>query len=661
MSLATHITNTNLPHGLVRDDKKGESGILKSEQHAITEQNSSLEIVESPTDLKKLSHDEMEKLADDIRRYLVEVVSSTGGHLASNLGVVELTLALHYVFDSPKDQFVWDVGHQAYVHKLLTGRKEMFKTLRQDDGCLGFTSPQESEHDKFGAGHAGTAISAALGMAVARDLRGGDEKVLAVIGDGSLTCGTSLEGLNNVAENTKDMIIVLNDNKMSISENVGAMTKYLNSIISGRGYNRFKAFGKMMLKRIPHGDDIRRAISKFEEATKSLFVPGVIFEELGFRYIGPIDGHNLRELTRTFQAVRGFKKNRPVIVHVITEKGRGYEHAENSPEKFHGMSCFDPLTGKSMKDSQTLPVTFSSAFGKSTCELAGKHDDVCAVTAAMKCGTGLTDFASTYPSRFFDVGIAEEHALVFACGLASRGYRPIVAIYASFLQRALDYVYHDICLHNLPVVICCDRAGVVDDGPTHHGIYNLGFLKSVPNLSVLHPKNERELRDMMFASYEHAGPVVINYPKGSTGSGFDCKDPVRTIPWGKAEIVQEGDDIAIFAAGMEVNTAKQCAATLEKEVGLKATIVNVRFMKPFDSETLLKYADRPIVTIEDNTLSGGLADTVDAVLANEKHERILHFGWGDEIIPHGTVSGIRKRNAMTSEAIYERIKSNLAL
>lgn len=604
-----------------------------------------LDKINSPSDLKSLSVEDHKQLVPEIRHELIEVISKNGGHLAPNMGVVELTIALHTVFNAPEDKLIWDVGHQAYVHKLLTGRRELFKTLRRDDGCLGFLSRDESEYDVFGAGHAGTAISAALGIAAARDKRGGKEKVVAIVGDGSLNCGISLEGLNNVSEVTDDMIIVLNDNKMSISPNVGAMAHYLNRIISTRPYNHFKAFARKLVRSIPLvGDDITHKIARLEEAAKSMFVPGVIFEELGMRYIGPVDGHDIEEMIRTFDVIKEFEK--PTVVHVVTEKGRGYQPAEAAPEKYHGLSSFDPDTG--LVNNTSSGVTFSKSFGESVCELADKKDDVVAITAAMCSGTGLLDFSKKFPDRFYDVGIAEEHAVVFAAGLAVEGFKPVVAMYSSFLQRALDYVLHDICLQNLPVIICTDRSGVVDDGPTHHGIHDVGFLKNLPGLSILSPRDECELRNMLFSAYKHNGPVIIRYPR-ATGSGRKCKD--EKIKWGKAEILEKGEDVAIWGVGKEASTALAVADILDKK-GINATVLNARFLAPFDSELLLKQAKKmPVITIEDCQIEGGLGSIVDSILVNVKHKGVTHFGWGNEIIPHGTINGIREKYGMTPDKI----------
>ncbi|OGV51573.1 MAG: 1-deoxy-D-xylulose-5-phosphate synthase [Lentisphaerae bacterium GWF2_52_8] len=609
--------------------------------------------INSPADLKGLSLAELEKLAGEIRDELVDVVSKNGGHLAPNLGIVELSIALHCAFNAPEDKFVWDVGHQSYVHKLLTGRREIFRTLRQFGGCLGFTSREESPYDTFIAGHAGTAISAALGMAVARDRKGGNEKVLAIVGDGSLNCGISLEGLNNVAEATKDIVIILNDNKMSISPNVGAIPRYLNRMISGRGYNRFKALARVLLKKIPHGDEIHRKLNRFEEATKGLFVPGVFFEELGLRYIGPIDGHNIEEMLHTFNGLKEFK--RPVLIHVLTQKGRGYAHAEAAPEKFHGLSCFDPDTGQSTVEAQV--ASFSSAFGSSVCELAPAHPELCVITAAMRSGTGLKPFSEKFPDQFFDVGIAEEHAVVFAAGLAVSGQRPVVAMYATFLQRALDCVLHDVCLQNLPVIFCLDRAGIVDDGPTHHGIHELSFLLNMPNLAILSPRDETELRLMLFASYERKSPLVIRYPRGSSGRSFDPSSAMD-IPWGKAQLVQDGQALAIFASGREVETALSVASMLKERRGISCAVINVRFLKPFDAGMLLDFAARmPVATIEDCQINGGLGMLVAEALLNAPHHKVMHFGWGDDVIPHGQIEKIRKAFHMTAADIADSIDS----
>jgi len=614
-----------------------------------------LDKIQSPDDLKKLSVDQLPDLAEEIRKVLIDTVAETGGHLASNLGVVELTIALHYVFNAPKDKMVWDVGHQGYVHKLLTGRKDLFKTLRNYDGCLGFLSREESEYDTFGAGHAGTAISAALGMIVAAERKGSDENVIAIVGDGSLNCGISLEGLNNISSNTRRLIIILNDNKMSISENVGAIPSSLNRIISGRGYNRFKNMAKMMVRKIPGHNDISKIIQRIEENIKSIFLPGVFFEELGMRYIGPLDGHDLPRLIRALDGLS--EPARPLLVHVITEKGRGYKLAEAAPEKFHGLPAFDPKTGESNGKSG---LTFSKAFGDTMIEIAEQKEELAVITAAMTQGTGLTEFSEKFPNKFYDVGIAEEHAVVFASGLAVAGLRPVVALYATFMQRALDCVFHDVCLQNLPVIFCLDRAGVVEDGPTHHGIHELGFFRGLPNMTIMAPKDENELREMIFTAYELNSPVVIRYPRGSSRQikSLSKAPPTSLIP-GKSELVRKGKDGVIWAMGPEVFTAQDIAKKLSSE-GIELAVVNVRYIRPFDAELLTKQASKmPIFTLEDCQIIGGLASEVDETLINTNHKGVKHFGWKSEIIPHGTINKIRKNHGLNQDQIIQEIKMTI--
>ena len=606
-----------------------------------------LDNISSPEDLKALAPRQLTALCSELRETIIDTVSKNGGHLAPNLGVVELTVALHSVFNMPEDKIVWDVGHQSYVHKLLTGRRDRFHSIRTDNGLSGFTLREASEFDCFSSGHAGTAISAAMGFAAARDARNGSEHVIAVVGDGSLICGLSLEALNNVRSSCRNLIIIVNDNKMSISKSVGAIPNYLNRIITGRSYNHFKAFAKMAVQRMPSGSDIIGGIQKLEEATKSLFVPGVFFEEMGLRYVGPINGHKLPELIETFNRVKDF--NRPVIVHVITEKGAGCEYAKEAPEKFHGVSSFNPHTGHS--EHASSGINFSAAFGASMIELAEKDPEVVAITAAMRSGTGLLKFSEQFPDRFFDVGIAEEHGLTFAGGLAAGGMRPVVALYATFLQRGLDCVFHDICLQNLPVIICADRAGIVEDGPTHHGIYDESFLLSMPRLSVLAPKNETELKAMLFAAYEQKAPVAIRYPRGAS----KINDlPVPALEWGKAEVVRDGSDLAIWAVGREVRTALEAAGIL----GCSCRIVNTRFLKPFDKELFLSDAAKmPIFTIEDNLEGAGLDSIADKLLINAGHHGVHHFAWpADKIIPHGTQSCLREKFGMTPKAIACKIR-----
>lgn len=615
-----------------------------------------LERVQTPADIKNCSMNELKQLAQEIRELMVDVTSRNGGHLASSLGVVELTIALHFVFDTPNDKLLWDVGHQSYAHKILTGRKDAFQTLRQTQGISGFPLPEESPYDAFVAGHAGVSISAALGMAVARDRRGTHEKVIAVLGDASITNGVTQEAMNNISNVTDDFIIVLNDNRMAISPNVGAMTRYLNTLISAAWYNAFKRFVKRMITPIDRKGRMRRFIARAEEALKRLIVRSVVFEEFGVRYIGPIDGHDIRELINTFKRVK--KEKTPVILHVITEKGKGYAPAAVHPEKFHGIGVFDKATGNTRPSSHG----FSYAFGESICELAEKHPDVCALTAAMCSGTGLSLFRDSFPDRFYDVGIAESHGIVFAAGLAASKLRPVVAIYATFLQRALDNIFHDVCLQNLPVILCCDRSGVVEDGPTHHGIHDLGFLLGVPNLSVLQPRNENELRAMLFAAYDHATPVAIRYPRGGTSTPFDATLPLADIPWGKAEVIREGTDVALFASGAECDCALAVADILEKNT-ISAAVVNVRFIAPLDADCLCRFAmQMPIVTLEDHCVETGLASVVSRVLASDKNLSALLYtaGWHrDGIIHHGKQNEVRELHHFTSTFIAEKIRTLL--
>ena len=634
------------------DDCK--NGII---DYLITMQNETtlLDKIQSPADLKKLSPEELPALAAEIRQVLIDTVSQTGGHLASNLGVVELTIALHYVFNTPKDKLIWDVGHQGYVHKLLTGRKDIFKTLRNYEGCLGFLSRDESEYDCFGAGHAGTAISAALGMIVAAERQGSNENVIAVVGDGSLNCGISLEGLNNVSANTRRLIVVVNDNKMSISKNVGAIPSSLNRVISGHGYNRFKNMAKMMVRKIPGHNSISKTINRIEETIKSIFLPGVFFEELGFRYIGPLDGHDLPKLIHALDGLS--EPARPLLIHVITEKGRGYQPAEEAPEKFHGMSAFNAATGKKNGISE---LTFSKAFGETMMELAKQKEELAVITAAMAKGTGLTKFSKEFPEKFYDVGIAEEHAVVFASGLAAAGLRPVVALYATFMQRAFDCVFHDVCLQNLPVIFCLDRAGIVEDGPTHHGIHDLGFFRGLPNLCIMAPKDENELRQMIFAAYDMSSPVIIRYPRGASKQVKAlANDPIAPMETGKAEIIREGKDGAIWAMGPEVFNALDIAAKMAEE-NIELTVVNVRFIRPFNTELLKKQAaEMPIFTLEDCQITGGLASEIDEDLINCEHKVIKHFGWESEIIPHGTPQKLREKHGLSPEKIIKEIKKEL--
>ncbi len=610
-----------------------------------------LESIAAPAAVRELTDEQLPALAEEIRAELLRVVSEHGGHLASNLGVVELTIALLHVFDPGDDQIVWDTGHQAYVYKMLTGRREWLHQLRDDEGCCGFLHRDESEYDVFGAGHAGTAVSAALGLAAARDRCGRSNRVLAVVGDGALGTGVSLEGINSIIETTGDFIVVLNDNKMSIAPNVGAISRYLNSIISGEPYNRFKRFARDLVCRIPRiGPKLRRLIQRIEEATKSMLVPGVLFEELGLRYIGPLDGHDLSQLVDTFRSVRRLKQ--PLVVHVLTEKGRGYPYAVKAPEVFHGLSPFDVETGKPKKQSSATSShpTFSGCLGQVLSEQLAADERVVAITAGMCHGTGLQAIREAFAPRFFDVGIAEEHAVVFAAGLAAAGQRPVVAIYATFMQRALDYVFHDVCLQNLPVVFCLDRAGVVADGPTHHGIHDLAFWRSVPNVCVLQPADAGEMEEMLRMLLARSGPAVVRYPKAvASPLPVASRAPVA---WGKAELLREGADVVIWALGREALRALEVARELAGH-GVAAAVVNARFFLPFDEELLLSHArdGLPIVTLEDHCMTGGFASLVKEVLSGEGGVRLLCRGWPNSVIPWGTQVGIRRRLGLDTASL----------
>ena len=610
-----------------------------------------LEKIEKPSDLKSLTSEELSGLCSELRGEIISRVSANGGHLSPNLGTVELAVALNRVFSDPDDVILWDVGHQAYVHKLLSGRRKQFSTLRQYDGMSGFLSPEESSRDRFYTGHAGVAISEAIGLAKANVLMGKkDAAVVAVIGDGSLGCGIALEALNNIREVNENFILVINDNKMSISRSVGAVSKYLNRVITGRRYNRLKTSLKVRLRRFPFGRRLIQLIRKLERIAKSFFVSGAVFEELGMKYVGPIDGHDLPQLLDKLEKIREIK-GRAIVVHAVTEKGHGCKYAVENAEAFHGCGPFDPATGKFLSGNREK--SFSDSFSESLVSLGEKYRDVAAITAAMSSGTKISAFADRFPERFFDVGIAEEHALVFASGLAAGGLRPVIAIYATFLQRALDCVFHDICLQNLPVIIGIDRSGVVEDGPTHHGIYDLPFLLSMPNLQVYLPADDGELRDMLFHAYFVKAPVVIRYPKGVSSNLSERRVPF--LP-GKAVELRSGKDVALWCSGRECKTGLETAQLLEQN-GVAASVVNPRSLKPFDVEKLKQdAADKVIVTVEDAQKEGGLASLVDSALINEPHKQILHFGWSSSgFVPHGKPGDLRKAYQLTPQDIAEKI------
>lgn len=610
--------------------------------------------INGPQEIKQLSREELERLCEEIRSEIISVVSKNGGHLAPNLGVIELTVALHRVFNSPEDAIVWDVGHQSYPHKMLTGRYRRFHTIRQYGGLSGFQSPAESEHDVFATGHAGSALSSAMGLAAANERNGREGKVVAVVGDGALGNGISLEALNNVREFHRNFILVINDNKMSISKSVGTISTHLTRFITGRRYNRLKTHVKYILRKLPLGTHVIHFVRRIEELTKNLLVSSVFFEEMGFKYVGPIDGHDLPSLIEHFEKIREIT-SRPIAVHVITEKGHGCKYAISSPEKFHGVPAFDPETGELLPAPKNT-YSFSAAFGDAVVRLAEEHGDVVALTAAMSGGTGLNRFAKQFPDRFYDVGIAEEHAVVFAGGLAAGGLRPVLAIYSTFLQRALDCVFHDVCLQNRAVIFCVDRAGAVEDGPTHHGIYDLPFLLGMHNLAILCPRDATELGEMLSAAYENSGPVMIRYPRSNAS---DLAVPRSPLVWGRAEMVSCGGRVSIWSNGRELVTALAVAALLRTK-NVAASVVNVRFLKPFDSELLVREAEEKlIVTIEDSLHAGGLGRIVNDQLIHRPNGGVLHFSWNADLLPHGSVPLLREHFGLHPEEISTRILAAL--
>ena len=616
-----------------------------------------LDRINEANDIKKIEPEAYDALASEIRSFIIESVSEHGGHLASNLGVVELTMALHLCMDFPNDKLIWDVGHQAYTHKLLTGRKEDFSGLRTFGGMSGFPKHKESPCDAFDTGHSSTSISAALGYARARDLKGEDRTVVAVIGDGSLTGGMAYEALNNVSHLKSNMIIVLNDNKMSISENVGGLSKHLTALRTRESYMDFKMDVEKKLKQIPHvGDSVARSVKKSKDSIRQLFVKGGFFEDFGIKYIGPIDGHDIKEMVRVLNALK--RLNEPVVMHVVTQKGRGYVPAEQNPSAFHGVGSFDIATGESLASKS---LTYTSVFSKTICRLGKAHPDVVTICAAMPDGTGLTAFKKHFPGRFFDVGIAEQHAVTFAAGLAAGGMHPFVAVYSSFLQRAYDQIIHDVCIQNLPVVFCVDRAGLVGaDGETHQGIFDLSYLSMIPNMTVCAPKNKYELYDMLYFAYQYHGPIAIRYPRGSAYEGFKNMRP--PIEYGKSELMFEGEKIALVAVGSMVQTAVEVREKL-LDKGINATVVNARFVCPLDTECLdrLSRDHHWIVTMEENVLKGGFGEACgDYLLAKHEDVRLIHVGVPDVYVEHGGVDQLKKTLHMDADSIVERICSAMS-
>ena len=616
-----------------------------------------LENIKSPDDLKKLDIPALKITAQEIREKIIDVVSKNGGHLAPSLGAIELTLALHYVYDAPKDKIIWDVGHQAYAHKLLTGRLKTFDTLRQYGGISGFPKRAESEYDVFGAGHASTSISAALGIVAARDLKRENFKVVAIIGDGALTGGMALEGLNNAGHLEKDILIVLNDNKMSIAKNVGAFRRYLTKITSIPTYHKLRSDVWDLVNKLPHtlvSKEITELAHKIGDGLKNLIVPTMLFEELGFEYFGPVDGHNISDLIDIFQKIKRIRG--PKLVHIITKKGKGYYPAEVDPTHFHGLGKFDKDTGLSVTGKQ-LP-SYSKVFGNIMIDLAKEDKKIVAITAAMPAGTGLDDFALEFPERLFDVGIAEQHAVTFAAGLATEGMKPVVVLYSTFLQRAYDQVIHDVCLQNLPVIFCIDRAGVVgEDGPTHHGTFDLSYLRPIPNMVIMAPKDEIEMEDMLYTAVNYGkGPIAIRYPRGKVYGLQKMKKPNK-LPIGKSKLLKQGKDILIIAVGSMVYPSLDAAKILS-ERGTETAVINARFIKPIDEGLIKKEikGKKLIITIEENTIKAGFGTAVLEFL-QEVNVKIntLNIGIPDRFIEHGNQKLLREKLGLTALGIVKRV------
>ena len=619
--------------------------------------NNILETIDKPQKLKKLSIEQMKLLAEEIRQLLICSVSKTGGHLAPSLGVVELTMAIHKIFNSPVDKIVWDVGHQAYVHKILTGRYREFGTLRQFGGISGFPKLSESEHDSFGTGHSSTSISAALGMALARDIAGKNYNVLAVIGDGSLTGGQAYEALNHAGHAGTNMIVILNDNEMSIAKNVGAMSEYLSKIRTEPKYKKVKKDIDFLLRRIPAiGDHVARTVERLKDSVRYLLVPGMLFEELGFNYIGPIDGHNFQILTEVLEKAKSMQG--PILIHVLTCKGKGYKPAECNPGKFHGVGPYCIESGEIIKSSST--PTYTGVFGDALVEIAKQDSRIVAITAAMPEGTGLKRFGAEFPKRIFDVGIAEQNAVTMAAGMATQGMKPIVALYSTFAQRAYDQILHDVCLQNLPVIFALDRAGIVgEDGPTHHGVFDYSYLRHIPNLVIMAPKDENELRHMLHTAVQVDSPVAIRYPRGS-GLGIKMDESLQQLPIGVAEELKVGRDLVFLATGAMVDPCRAASELLEAQ-GIQAGLINARFIKPLD-EQMIRRLSRDvgiIVTVEDNILAGGFGSAV-LEYVNEQNlnwVKVLRLGLPDQFIEHGTREQLLEKYRLTPERIADDVSS----
>lgn len=618
----------------------------------------------SPDVVRGLSLNDLEKLGREVRELIIETVSRNGGHLAPSLGVVELTLAMLKIYDPLVDRIVWDVGHQAYAYKILTGRAEHFHSLRRLGGISGFPRPCESpEFDHFGVGHSSTSISAALGMALARDLSGQKHQVLAIIGDGSMTAGLAYEGLNQAGGMGLDMTVVLNDNEMSISRNVGALSLFLSRKLSGPLLTKLKREMEGFLRSVPRiGDDLVKYARRSEDSLKGLFTPGMLFQSFGFNYLGPINGHDLDELIGIFEHVRKLKG--PVLVHVLTRKGKGYPPAEKNPTFFHGVGCFEPETGETKKFGDCTQPTYTEVFGQALCEVAAQDERVIAITAAMPEGTGLTRFCEEFTTRFIDVGICEQHAVTFAAGLAACGFRPAVAIYSTFLQRSYDQIVHDVCLQNLPVSFFLDRAGLVgEDGPTHHGVFDISFLRHIPNLVLMAPKDEAELRRMVKTALTHEGPSAVRYPRG-VGVGAKLSDGLETLPIGRGELLRDGHEAVVVAIGNRVHPALIAAQDLEREAGLHIAVFNARFIKPLPEEQIRELASRftTIVVVEENAVAGGFGSAVlEFMAANDLlRNRTVHArGIPDAFVEHGSQSELRARLGINAQGIAAALREAL--
>ena len=619
-----------------------------------------LQQIKSPDDIKQMKIPELKVLAQEIREELIQVVSENGGHLAPNLGVVELTLALHMVFHTPEDKIIWDVGHQSYVHKLLTGRYEQFHTVRTLNGLSGFPKRSESVHDAFGAGHSSTSISAAVGFAKARDLRGDNNNVIAVIGDGAMTGGMAFEALENAGQMGSNLIVILNDNEMSIDPNVGAMAEYLSRARSNPAYTKSKEDVEELLKKIPGiGDKMFKAADRLKDSLKYLLVPGVLFEEFGFKYYGPVNGHDLSALMAVLENVKGM--DRPVLIHVETKKGKGYAPAEKNPDLFHGVSPFHIQTGE-LKKKAVLP-SYTSVFGKTLAQLGAQDNRIVGITAAMGKGTGINVFQEQFPDRTIDVGIAEEHAVTMAAAMALDGYKPVVAIYSTFLQRAYDQVMHDVALQNAPVVFCLDRAGLVgDDGPTHHGIFDISYLRHIPNMVCMAPKDENELRHMLYSALSYDCPVAVRYPRGE-GLGVPMDEALQILPLGKAEVLQEGSRITLLALGSMVHIAQEAAARISEETGITPTVINARFAKPLDAETILRYAaqDTLLVTLEEHAVTGGFGSAVLELFNQHGMDtrNVMTIGIADSFVQHGNTARLKEMQGLDTDSIVAKIKERL--